>query len=45
MSELKLKPGPEIGKVLNFLFEKVMENPELNNKKQLLKEAKTYFKN
>lgn len=37
MSELKIKPGPEIGQILNQLFTEVDENLELNNKDYLLK--------
>ena len=33
MKELDLKPGPEIGKILNDLFEKVV-NKEIENKKE-----------
>ncbi len=40
MEELGLKPGPQLGKILNELFEKVLENPELNTKEILLAEAK-----
>lgn len=36
MTEFKLKPGPMIGQVLNELFEKVMDQPELNTKETLL---------
>jgi hypothetical protein len=36
----QLKPGPVMGKILNELFEKVMENAELNTKETLLKLAK-----
>lgn len=40
MTNLNLKPGPILGKILNELFELVMENPELNSKDQLLETAK-----
>lgn len=40
IKELKMKPGKQMGEVLNQLFEKVLENPELNDKTQLLAEAK-----
>lgn len=40
MTELNLKPGPQVGKVLNYLLEQVLENPELNTKEQLIKLAK-----
>jgi tRNA nucleotidyltransferase (CCA-adding enzyme) len=39
MSELGLKPGPLIGKILKELFERVLDQPELNIKEILLKEA------
>lgn len=37
MKELKLKPGKQIGKLLQKLFEEVDENLELNTKEHLLK--------
>jgi len=36
MKTLNIKPGPMIGKVLNFLFEEVLEDPVKNNKEYLL---------
>jgi tRNA nucleotidyltransferase (CCA-adding enzyme) len=39
MSELGLKPGPQLGQILKNLFEKVLENPELNKKEKLLELA------
>lgn len=36
MEELKIAPGPAIGKVLNTLFEDVLENPEHNTREYLL---------
>lgn len=42
MNELDLKPGKIIGEILNDLFEKVMDNPELNTKDQLIKIAKKF---
>jgi tRNA nucleotidyltransferase (CCA-adding enzyme) len=35
MRELKIKPGPEVGKILNDLFEKVV-NKEIENEKESL---------
>lgn len=32
-----IKPGKEIGEILNMLFERVLDEPELNNKETLLK--------
>lgn len=40
IEELGMKPGPEIGKVLNSLFEEVVENPELNEKQVLMEKAR-----
>ncbi len=40
MTELQLKPGPVIGTILHDLFEKVLDNPELNEREKLLAEAK-----
>lgn len=40
MQELNLKPGKQIGEILNTLFEQVMENPELNTRESLLDQAK-----
>ena len=37
MKELNLKPGPEVGKILNELFEKVV-NKEIENEKVVLLE-------
>jgi putative nucleotidyltransferase with HDIG domain len=40
MKELKIKPGPEVGKILNDLFKMVEENPKLNERSFLLKSLK-----
>jgi len=45
MTAFGLKPGPILGQLLNQLFEKVLENPELNTSEQLLAEAKELLKN
>ncbi len=39
MEHLNLKPGPVIGKILNELLERVLDNPELNNQETLLQMA------
>ena len=44
MSALELKPGPILGKLLNELFELVMEQPELNTKEKLIELAKKLIK-
>lgn len=41
MKELKLKPGPEVGKILNDLFDKVVEKKVENEKEVLLKKLRT----
>ena len=38
MKELNIKPGPEIGKILDDLFEKVVEKNLPNERKALLEE-------
>lgn len=40
MKELKIKPGPKIGDILQKLFEEVDENLSKNNKEYLLKRIK-----
>ncbi|MBP7740841.1 HD domain-containing protein [Candidatus Woesebacteria bacterium] len=44
MSELNLKPGKIIGDILNQLFEKVLDDPELNKKDKLIELAKEIIK-
>ena len=34
---LNIRPGKKIGQILDYLFEKVIEEPELNNKTALEK--------
>ncbi|MBC2582787.1 CCA tRNA nucleotidyltransferase [Clostridium sp. DJ247] len=36
IQEFSLKPGEEIGNMLKFLLDKVLENPQLNSKEELL---------
>ncbi len=43
MEQLKVKPGPIIGKILNELLEKVLDNPELNKQDILITLAKEIF--
>jgi tRNA nucleotidyltransferase (CCA-adding enzyme) len=40
MEVLGLKPGPQLGKMLQALFEIVLDEPEKNTKERLLEEAK-----
>lgn len=39
MTELGIKPGPQVGDTLRTLLERVMDSPELNNRESLLKLA------
>ncbi|MGP1586860.1 MAG: CCA tRNA nucleotidyltransferase [Treponemataceae bacterium] len=39
-----LKPGKQIGEILDKLFQSVLDNPEENTKEKLLKSAKKYIK-
>ncbi|HOT20331.1 MAG TPA: HD domain-containing protein, partial [Spirochaetota bacterium] len=43
MDALHIKPGPMVGKILNELLEKVLDNPELNNYQTLLTLAKEIY--
>lgn len=44
MSELKIKPSPEVGKILNRLLEKVLDDPALNEKEKLMRLVRGYKK-
>jgi putative nucleotidyltransferase with HDIG domain len=44
IKELKLKPGPKIGAVLEVLLMEVIENPTKNTVENLLKRSKTLIK-
>jgi poly(A) polymerase/tRNA nucleotidyltransferase (CCA-adding enzyme) len=44
MKLLKIGPGPEVGKVLNYLLEKVLEDPALNTEPALTKALTHYAK-
>ena len=39
MTELDLKPGPILGKILDELTELVLDEPEMNEREKLLEEA------
>ena len=43
MEKFKLSPGPAIGKVLNHLLEKVLDDPDFNQEDLLLQEAQAYL--
>ena len=42
MEALKIKAGPKVGEVLSSLLEKVLDDPELNERNKLLKLVKEY---
>lgn len=42
MKELKIKPGPEVGKILNSLFKQVEEGELANDRQKLLAELKSF---
>jgi len=42
MRILNIPPGPLVGRVLNFLLEKVLDDPKLNERETLLELIKTY---
>ena len=44
METFKLVPSPLVGKVLNHLLELVLDDPDLNQKERLLKEAELFLK-
>ena len=44
MEKFGLSPGPPVGKVLNHLLEKVLDEPEFNQEDKLLKEAEEFLK-
>jgi poly(A) polymerase/tRNA nucleotidyltransferase (CCA-adding enzyme) len=44
MGELEIAPGPMIGAILDVLLAKVIEDPKLNNKEDLLSETKKLIK-
>ncbi len=45
MTEFNLKPGPQLGRILNNLLEQVLENCQLNTKEKLLALAAEIIKN
>jgi len=40
MRELSIPPGPEVGRILNELFERVLDEPSLNTREKLIELAK-----
>lgn len=44
MNHFRLKPGRIIGEMLNFMLEKVIDEPELNRQEELLKLGEEYLR-
>jgi hypothetical protein len=44
MKILDLPPGPEVGKVLNHLFDLVQEDPDLNTRESLARIVESNYK-
>ncbi|GFN22798.1 CCA tRNA nucleotidyltransferase [Thermanaeromonas sp. C210] len=42
MEHLNLSPGPQVGRALNYLLERVLEEPSLNTREALLAELKKW---
>jgi tRNA nucleotidyltransferase (CCA-adding enzyme) len=40
MAELGIPPGPRVGQILNELFERVTDDPQLNTREHLLELAR-----
>jgi tRNA nucleotidyltransferase (CCA-adding enzyme) len=45
MDTFSIPPSPLVGQILNYLLEMVLDEPELNQKERLLKEAEFFLKN
>jgi hypothetical protein len=40
MRELDIPPGPDVGRILNALFERVLDDPSLNTREKLVELAR-----
>ncbi len=45
MNTFNIPPSPLVGQILNYLLEMVLDDPELNQKERLLKEAEFFLRN
>ena len=43
INEFNLKPSPLIGKILNYLLDLILDEPELNNREFLLEKTRTFL--
>lgn len=43
MKEFNLKPGPIVGKILNYLLDLILDEPSLNDKEKLMEKTKLFL--
>ena len=43
MKEFNLKPGPIVGKILNYLLDLILDDPSLNDKEKLMEKTKLFL--
>ena len=43
INEFNLNPGPLIGKILNYLLDLILDEPELNNREFLMEKTKNFL--
>lgn len=43
MNEFNLKPGPIVGKILNYLLDLILDEPSLNDKEKLMEKTKLFL--
>ena len=43
MEHLALPPGPQVGLILEFLLESVLEDPRMNSREKLLEIARRFY--
>ena len=43
MKEFNLKPGPIVGKILNYLLDLILDEPSLNDKEKLMEKTKIFL--
>ena len=44
MQEFNLKPGPIVGKILNYLLDLILDEPSLNDKEKLMEKTRIFLK-
>ena len=43
MKEFNLKPGPIVGKILNYLLDLILDEPSLNDKEKLMEKTRIFL--